>query len=182
MESLEGHLLLASPGLVDPNFVHTVVLMIEHGENGALGVVLNRPTSKTISELWHQVGEESCESPQPVHLGGPVSGPIMAVHTQQDLAEMEIVSGLFFAAKKQNLDQLVRQEGQFKLFIGHAGWGPGQLENEIEQGGWRIVPARVQDVFDPGDDLWERLLRRANGAVLPEMLHIKHVPPDPSMN
>ena len=183
MESLEGHLLLASPQLSDPNFAHAVVLLIQHNDDGALGLVLNRPTSKTVAELWQQVGEGACPSQQPVHLGGPVSGPLMALHTIDDLAELEVLRGVFFAAKKPHLDALVSQDEElYKVFIGHAGWGPGQLEGEIEQGAWQSTPATAVDVFDDADDLWQRLLHRAQGAVLPALLKIKHVPPDPSMN
>ena len=182
MESLEGQLLLASPQLLDPNFVRTVVLLVQHNDMGALGLVINRPTGKTVQELWKQVGEEACESRQPVHLGGPVSGPLMAIHTARDLAEIEIFEGLFFAAKKHNLDELVRCDLPFKLFVGNSGWGPGQLEGEIDQGGWRVIPARLEDVFDTGEDLWQRLLQRAVAGVLPGMLRIKHIPPDPSLN
>ncbi len=182
MESLEGQLLLASPQLLDPNFVRTVVLLVEHNDNGALGLVINRPTGTTVQELWKQVGESPCESRQPVHLGGPVSGPIMAIHTVNSLAEMEIVEGVFFARKKQNLDELVRRDERFKVFYGQSGWGPGQLEGEIEQGAWRAVPAKLEDLFDAADDLWQRLMQRAMAGVLPEMLGIKHVPQDPSLN
>jgi putative transcriptional regulator len=182
MESLEGQLLLASPQLLDPNFVQTVVLLVEHNDMGALGLVINRPTGKTVQELWKQVGEEACESRQPVHLGGPVSGPLMAIHTADGLAEMEVATGVFFAAKKQNLDELVRRDERFKLFVGHAGWGPGQLEGEIEQGAWRAIPATLEDVFDATDDLWRRLMLRTVAGALPEMLKIKHIPPDPSLN
>jgi putative transcriptional regulator len=182
METLEGQLLLASPQLLDPNFVRTVVLLVEHNDNGALGLVINRPTGKSIQELWKQVGESPCTNDQPVHLGGPVSGPLMAIHTASGLSELEIVDGIYFAAKKQNLDELVRQDEDFKIFVGHAGWGPGQLESEIEQGAWRAVPARVEDVFDPSDNLWQRLMQQATVGVLPTMLGLKHVPPDPSLN
>ena len=184
MESLEGRLLLASPQLLDPNFVHTVVLLIEHNEMGALGVVLNRPTSKTIEDLWRQVGQSPCNSQTPVYLGGPVSGPLMAVHTLDGLAEMEIVPGVFFAVKKHNLDELVRRddEPQMRVFVGHAGWGPGQLEREIEEGAWRTTPANLVDIFQQPDDLWQRLFDRLEIGVLPAMLGIKHVPPDPSLN
>jgi putative transcriptional regulator len=182
MESLEGQLLLASPQLLDPNFVRTVVLLVEHNDMGALGLVLNRPTGKTVQELWKQVGEAPCDSQQPVHLGGPVSGPLMAIHTANGLAEMEIASGVYFAAKKQNLDELVRRDERFKLFVGHSGWGPGQLEGEIEQGAWRAIPLRLDDVFDAAEDLWQRLVQRAVAGALPEILGIKHIPPDPSLN
>jgi putative transcriptional regulator len=182
METLEGQLLLASPQLLDPNFVRRVLLLVQHSDEGALGLVLNHPTGKTVQELWKQVGEAPCESQRPIHLGGPVPGPIMAIHTVGSLAEMEIIEGVFFAAKKQNLDALVRQEAGFKIFFGHAGWGPGQLEDEIEQGAWKAVPALAEDIFDASDDLWQRLMQRAMAGVLPEMLHLKHVPPDPSLN
>ena len=182
MDSLEGHLLLASPELLDPNFVHTVVLLIQHNEQGALGLVLNRPTSKTVAELWHQMGEVPCESTQAVHLGGPVSGPLMALHAVEALAELEIRPGLFFAAKKTILDQLVGDAGPYRVFVGHAGWGPGQLENELGAGAWLTMPAAPADVFDEGPDLWDRLQQRLRGQSLPGMLHIKHVPPDPSLN
>jgi putative transcriptional regulator len=182
MDSLEGHLLLASPSLLDQNFVRTVVLLIQHNEDGALGLVLNRPTSKTVQELWHQVGESPCSCQRPVYLGGPVSGPLMAIHGKQDLAEIEIVSGIFFAAKKHNLDQLVNHDDLYKVFIGHAGWGPGQLEGEIDQGAWSTTPATSDDVFDDGEDLWLRLMRRAESSSLQAMLNIKHVPPDVSLN
>ena len=182
MESLEGHFLLASPQLLDPNFVHTVVLIVEHSDVGAMGLVLNRPTSKTVAELWHQVGQGPCDSQKNVHLGGPVSGPLMAVHTSGSLAEMEIGPGVYFAAKKDNLDELVHQDVQYKMFIGHSGWGPGQLESEIQEGAWRAVPVTLDDVFDDAEDLWQRLYVRAEGGLLPAILGIKHVPVDPSMN
>jgi putative transcriptional regulator len=106
----------------------------------------------------------------------------MAIHTADGLAEMEIVEGVFFAAKKQNLDELVRGDERFKIFVGHSGWGPGQLEGEIEQGAWHAVPAKLEDLFDPADDLWQRLMQRAVAGVLPEMLGIKVIPVDPSLN
>jgi len=182
MQSLEGHLLLASPQLLDPNFVQTVVLLIEHTDDGALGVVINRPTNKTVRELWQQIGQSPCNSPGVVHLGGPVAGPIMSIHGHAMLAEMEVMPGVFFAAKKQNLDDLVRQDSDFKLFINHAGWGPGQLEGEIEQGAWQSVLAHATDIFDCSQDLWQRLMRRANEGELPALLGIKNIPPDPSLN
>ncbi len=203
MDSLQGHLLLASEELADPNFAHAVVLLIEHNEQGALGVILNRPTSKTVRELWREVSQVPCESQQPVCLGGPVSGPVMALHTLPALAELEIVAGVYFAAKKQNLDELVSAaagaesmaenpsiaadteflvKNAFKIFVGHAGWGPGQLEAEIQQHAWYIIPARIEHVFTAADDLWQRLLQALEHLRLGTLLKIKHVPPDPTVN
>jgi putative transcriptional regulator len=183
MKSLQGQLLIASPLLLDPNFVKTVVLLIQHSHQGALGVILNRPTSKKVKELWKEVGGAPCKSEENVCLGGPVSGPLIAVHTNQFFAEMEILPGVFFAAKRQHLDGLVlQQDDLLKVFFGHAGWGPGQLDNEIQAGGWLILPATTECIFYRGDDLWERVSRQAARATLQSMLKIKHCPEDPSMN
>ncbi len=182
MESLEGHLLIAAPELLDPNFVRSVVLMVQHNEHGALGLILNRATSKELRQLWADVGDEPCNSGGPVYLGGPVPGPIMAIHAIPDLAEMEVLEGVFFAARKDHLDELVlRTDLPYRVFVGHAGWGPGQLEGELKLGGWLTAPATVENVFHDGDDLWARLVKRGRKP-LPEMLNIKRVPPDPSVN
>ena len=183
MKSLEGHLLFASSRLRDNNFVKTVILLLQHNEQGALGVVVNRPTSKKVQELWKDVGDADCESEQPVHLGGPVAGPLMAVHTLRSLAEVEILPGVFFAAKKANLDKLVLQQGRpFKIFIGHAGWGPGQLESELQQGAWLTAPATAEYIFHDGKGLWEEVTQRIKDSMLQSILKIKPVPEDPSMN
>ena len=150
MESLEGQLLLASPQLLDPNFVRTVVLLVEHNDMGALGLVINRPTGKTVQELWKQVGESPCESQQPVHLGGPVSGPLMAIHTADGLAEMEVVEGVFFAAKKQNLDELVRRDESLSSSLSATPAGaPGNWRARLNRGpggrsppSWKIFSTR----------------------------------------
>jgi putative transcriptional regulator len=183
MKSLEGHLLIASAHLLDPNFVKTVVLMIQHTDQGALGVIVNRPTCKTIQDLWREVGDAPCTTAGPIYLGGPVSSPLMAVHTHESLAELEILPGVFFAAKKTNLDQLVLQtEGSLKIFVGHAGWGPGQLESELEQGAWLTAPAASEHVFHDGGDLWEEVSKQFGQSLLQSVLNLKHVPPDPSVN
>jgi putative transcriptional regulator len=183
MESLEGHLLVACPQLADPNFARSLVLLIQHNRDGAFGVVLNHPISKTIQELWREVGNGACHSEQPVYLGGPVPGPLMALHTQPKLAEVEVVSGVFFAAKKPHLDKLVlSEEPAYKVFVGHSGWGAGQLENEIRQGAWRSVAATAEHVFSTDDTLWEVIFRDLGHTLLKSMLHIKELPPDPTVN
>ena len=183
MESLQGKLLIASPQLLDPNFTKTVVLLIQHSDKGALGVVLNRPTSKKVKELWEEVGDAPCKSEANVCLGGPVSGPLMAVHTNQFFADMEIVPGVFFAAKREHLDSLVLQrDDPLRVFFGHAGWGPGQLDNEIQVGGWLTTPASAEHVFYHGEDLWEKVSKQVGQSTLQSMLNLKHFPEDPSVN
>lgn len=183
MESLAGHLLVASPQLLDANFARSLVLMIQHNEEGAFGLVVNRPISKTIQELWREVGSGACNSRQPIHLGGPVPGPLMALHNKRPLAEVEVVPGVFFAAKKPNLDKLVlTEEPSYKVFVGHSGWGAGQLENELKQGAWRTLSATAEHVFSSDDTLWETVFRDIGHSLLKSMLHVKELPPDPTVN
>jgi putative transcriptional regulator len=99
------------------------------------------------------------------------------------LAETEPVAGVFFAAKKQHLDELVlSEEPAYKIFIGHAGWGAGQLETELDQGAWRTLPATAEYIFSTDDDLWEIVFRQIGRSMLQSMLHMKELPPDPTLN
>ncbi len=185
MKSLQGHLLIASPQLADPNFARAVVLLIRHTEEGALGVIINRPTGKTVGELWRDVGQSECENPQPVYLGGPVSGPLIALHGTKLLAEITVLPEVFVAASKENLDQLVQgQDHRFKVCVGNAGWSAGQLESEMEAGGWLTLPATAEFVFYDEEDLWERTCKQSGRSILQSMLHLdaKQLPDDPSVN
>lgn len=185
MESLKGHLLVASPHLLDPNFVQTVVLLIEHTEEGAFGVVLNRPAENTVQELWAEVSEGAaeCNDPRHVHLGGPVSGPLIALHRDRSFSEMEIVPGVHFSAQRENLEGLLAQhKPSYRLFVGHSGWGGGQLENELEQGSWLTTRATADFVFRDDGELWKHVTQQIGRSILSATLHLKHIPPDPSAN
>jgi putative transcriptional regulator len=183
MKSLKGHFLVASAHLLDPNFVRTVVLLMHHNDDGAFGVVLNRPTESTIRELWEKVGQSPCESDQHVHLGGPVSGPLVAVHTDASLGEMEIIPGIYFAAQRDHLEGLLQQHEQaFRFFVGHSGWGGGQLEGELQQGAWLTTPATPDFVFYSDDDLWRQITQHIGQTVLVDILRLKGMPKDPSLN
>lgn len=183
MKSLQGHFLVASPHLVDPNFLRSVVLVIQHDEQGAFGVVLNRPTNNTIAELWGLISQTPCDNASPVHVGGPVAGPLIAVHGDAALSEMEIVPGVHFASAKESIVQLVTQsQCDVRLFVGYSGWGAGQLDSELQAGGWLTERATREDVFSDYEDLWNRVARRIGLHVLePTFKHVQ-VPNDPSMN
>jgi putative transcriptional regulator len=184
MKSLKGLILVASPHLLDPNFVRTVVLMLHHSEEGAFGVVLNRPAENTIKQLWEKIGEGPCESDQLIHVGGPVSGPLIALHTDELASEMEVLPGLFFAAQRENLEKVLQQKkSPVRLFVGHAGWGGGQLEQELKEGAWLTSPASPEYIFyDLDVDLWKEVSKQIGDAMLTSSLGIKHVPEDPSLN
>jgi putative transcriptional regulator len=183
MASLAGHFLVASQSLMDPNFVRSVVLLVRHTEEGSLGVVVNRPISKSVQDLWREVGGGPCTNTQPVYLGGPVPGPLMAVHGVESLGEAEVIPGLFFSASKQNLDALVaRPDCMLKVFVGHSGWGPGQLDQELNQGAWLTTPSTPELVFFDTSEMWVTISRIIGREMLQSMLHIKNIPDNPTMN
>ena len=166
MKSLAGQLLIAPPQECDPDFSKAVLLVIQHSAEQALGLVLNRPTSRPIKQVWK--GRKDCECYQHVHLGGPIASPLSIVHADTLLAEIKIGPGLYYSAKKKNLERLLqRPDHPFKIFEGHAGWGPGQLEHWLEAGGWLLWPALHRHVFDVSLDLWKEVLELAqHGAEL----------------
>jgi len=182
-DSLKGQLLIAVPQLGDSNFTRSVVLMLEHDDEGALGVVLNRPSNTSIGELWEHVCDEPCDCPQPVDLGGPVAGPLIALHEDSLLSESDILPGVFMATQKEMLEQLVHQsETAFRVFSGYAGWDAGQLEKELEAGGWLTRAAEGRIVFSQDQNLWKTVGREITDDVLQSALNINHIPDDPSLN
>ena len=182
-KSLKNHLLVASTDLLDPNFAKTVVLIVDHSDEGAFGVIINRPTTVKLKQAWKQLSEQPCHSEDLLSLGGPCEGPLMVLHAIHALSEKEVQPGLYFSVKPENVNQLVNQtEASMRFFVGFAGWGPGQLESELRQEAWHTVPATAELVYAYDEDLWERVTKRISDAKLIAELGIKHVPPDPSLN
>lgn len=176
--ALRGRLLVASTSLVDPNFANAVVLVLAHGDEGALGVVLNRPTEVAVADTlegWDQLASD----PPVIFQGGPVAldsvigvGRVLAGERDPGIQEVTGRIGVVDLdrdAASSNLEAV-------RLFAGHAGWGPGQIEDEIDEGSWFVVDAEPDDVTtaDPGE-LWRGVLVRQGGvfATFPE---------DPSLN
>jgi putative transcriptional regulator len=178
--SLRGSLLIATPGLIDPNFWRTVVLVGEHSEEGALGVVLNRSSETSVGEALPELAV-LVEGMGDVHVGGPVQ--TSAIVVLADFAEPPdpdalVVESVGFLPAEVDPDELGPLR-RARVFAGYAGWGPGQLDDELDEGSWIVEPALAEDVFtDEPDDLWSAVLRRKGGPfrVLAAM------PPDPSLN
>ena len=181
--SLKGHFLVASPYLPDGNFFRSVVLMVQHDENGALGLVLNRPTNRQLAEIWSQITDAPCPGDMPVYVGGPCEGPLMAVHELIEFSEEEICEGVYFASQRDNLLPIVAQNGrQYRIFSGYSGWGEGQLEGELAAGGWLIAGATTDLVFADSDHVWQEIVHDIGDEILLDSLQIRHRPEDPRMN
>lgn len=183
MASLQGSFLIASPHLGDGNFNRSVVLMVKHDEEGAFGLVLNRPTGNTVADVWKLVSDGEVERRDPIYLGGPVQGPLMAVHGIASAAESEILDGVYLSAHKEQLKEVIASENvPVRLFAGYSGWGAGQLEGELEAGGWLVAPATAELVFHDKDDLWERVMHSVASDILAPSIKAKQVPSDPHLN
>lgn len=169
MDSLQGQLLIAPAHLSDPNFAHTVVLMIQHDTQGAFGVILNRPSGRSIREVWQQVRGTACDCEQQVHMGGPVTGPLVALHKEPELAEMRVIPGVYCSMSAERIEELVAEERPvIRFYAGYSGWGGGQLETELATGSWLTTGASAEEVFEvPDDGLWPRVVKRATGTALP---------------
>ena len=156
MKSLQGHLLVAPAQERDLNFLGTVILLIQHSEEQAVGVVLNRPTTTTIRQVWR--GKGRCQRDECVYLGGPVAGPLMALHTDETLGKIEVLPGVYYSVQDAHLERLVRYpKHPFKMFSSHVGWAAGELERFVAEGDWGVVPATAGHVFHPGPRLWEEI-------------------------
>lgn len=181
MESLRGQLLVASPALLDPNFRRTVVLLAEHGEDGAMGVVLNRDSDLEIADAAPELAA-LVEPGEVVRSGGPVQPTavvIMAEFEQRDAAATLVFDDVGFVAAEADFDVLGPALRRVRVFAGLAGWAPGQLEAELERDDWILEPARPRDVFhDDADALWSAVLERKGG----EFALVARMPEDPSVN
>lgn len=173
MDSLRGHLLIASPGLFD-YFRRTVVLIVEHTPEGAFGVVLNRRADHQVAELVPELGP-LVERDAPLWLGGPVAEDSIVVlgeFEQPASAAGRIGNGIGLVDPDSD-EELIRA----RVFVGHAGWGPGQLDEEIARDSWIVTGLAADDVFS-GDDLWSTVLRRIGG----DMRLLATMPDDPTLN
>jgi putative transcriptional regulator len=174
-ESQRGNLLISAPSLFDW-FRRTVVLVIEHTEEGALGVVLNRPTSARVADAVPALGALAADD-ELVRVGGPVAAETVlgvGVFDDPTAAAATPVVGTLGVLDPERAPEGLRR---LRVYAGHAGWGPGQLEGELEQGAWIVEPAAPDDPFRD-DDLWAVALRRKGG----RFRLIATMPADPSVN
>ena len=179
-DALKGSLLVATPTLLDPNFRRTVVLLLEHTEEGAVGVVLNRPsetpTGQAIPDLAEVVAADD-----PVFIGGPVSpGSVIALGDHREADGLDVVCGTVAAVEFGTSPQeLAEQVIRVRAFAGYAGWGSGQLEGEIEEEAWITAAALADDVFTPDPDgLWSQVLERMGN----QFALLARMPDDTRMN
>jgi putative transcriptional regulator len=184
MNSLKGHLLIATPQLHSPIFSRSVILMLDHGEDGAMGVILNNPLNVVVTDLSGKVFEEEFEWDKPLYLGGPVTGPLMVLHTIEDMADQEVIPGLYCTLEATKVQEVISRKVEPSLVVAnYSGWGPGQLESEFGWDSWLTLPAQVEHVFWRGEkDLWKVVVNEVNARKLSEFLGLRDMPADPTVN
>jgi putative transcriptional regulator len=173
---------VATPPLADPNFDRSVVLLLEHGEDGALGIVLNRPSDTALSTVlpeWH----EHATAPGVVFSGGPVAPEAVIALAR---GGREGTDGWVPVLGEVGTVDVGRDPAEFgtpldalRIFVGYAGWAPGQLEAELEADAWFVIPTESSDPFSPRpEELWREVLRRQRGRVA----MFANYPEDPTVN
>jgi len=178
VESLQGQLLISSPILHDPNFRRTVVLMTHHDDEGAMGLVLSRPSEVLVADAVPELADLPAD--EVVYVGGPVQPEAVVVlveHEDEPPDMPPIVGRVAFMQAEADVDEL--DVVRARVFAGYSGWGAGQLEAEIDESSWIVVPAEPDDVFAPDpDELWRRVLHRKGG----KFALIATMPFDPKLN
>ncbi len=181
-EVCKGKLLVALPKLNEPNFRQTVILLCEYGPDGALGVVLNRPTELAVSMLidgfQNDTGEEK------VYAGGPVAMNGMLILCRSDETQNEghnIIDGIFVPKDIEKIKTVgaLGPSGEVRCFLGYAGWAQGQLESELSEGAWALLPSDSTLIFDADPVfLWSQMMRRLGK----KWALYASMPLDPSLN
>jgi putative transcriptional regulator len=178
---LRGKLLIASPSLLDPNFHRTVVLVTEHNDAGAMGLVLNRPSEAAVADAVPPL-ERLVDDGAHVHVGGPVEPAAVVVLAEfddpEDAAAL-VYDDLGFIPGEGDPASFAGTTRRARVFAGYSGWASGQLEAEVQAEAWIVADSEPDDVFDSNaDGLWSAVLRRQGG----ELAVLALMPPDPSVN
>ncbi|WP_209715631.1 YqgE/AlgH family protein [Marmoricola sp. OAE513] len=187
MEPVPGSLLVASPTLSDPHFARTIVLLLDAGHDGALGVVLNRPSEVAVGEVLSS-WEDVVSGPGVLFRGGPVETDsalaVAVVHADgseedEPVGWRRVFEGVGLVDLDAPVELLASALSSLRIFAGYAGWSAGQLEDEIAEGAWYVVPAESADVFRPDPSgLWAQVLRRQGG----QLAMLATMPAEPGHN
>lgn len=184
MQSLKGHFLIAVPELSSPMFARSVILMLEHNDEGAMGLIVNQPINTMVTDLAGKVFEEDFVWSKPLYLGGPVPGSLIVLHTCKELGDYEIIPGVNVTLEGSAVQKIIRKRAEPSLVIAnYSGWAPGQLEGEFNRDSWTTLPASPEHVFWTGErDLWNVVVSKVNARKLSDFLGLQAYPADPTLN
>ena len=180
---LVGNFLVASPHLTDGPFARTVVLVLQQNRDGVFGVIVNRLANAEMKKSWIDASGSSPVEAEHLRVGGPVSGPIFALHRIESLAEVTVEPGVFLSATHEAINKIIHSgEERYRIFCGVASWKPRQLAEELARGVWFPLDADPESVFPMQEIGWEGALVQYGENMLRSMLRIESLPDDPEMN
>jgi putative transcriptional regulator len=166
-ELAKGKFLIAGRRLLDPNFRETVVVLVEYGPGGAMGLVINRPSDVKLSTMFPDI-KELKERKDTIYVGGPVAVNQMMLLTRSlktPEQSTQVIEDVYFSTSWKLLERLMKKEGKnesYRLFAGYAGWSPSQLDFERTRGDWYVVKADAEMIFSQNpSEIWPELIRRA---------------------
>ncbi len=148
-------------------------------------MILNRELNTPLPQIWSQVSEAECLRAENVRHGGPISGSLMAIHDQRPHANLVVTEDIYVATELNAMESLAGSvQGAVLFYVGHSGWGAGQLESELADGSWLVLPAAAEHVFGAHDAnaLWRNAITEAGRRQVQSVVPIKHVPDDPRLN
>jgi putative transcriptional regulator len=186
MQDLTAHLLVAAADMEDPQFSRTVVLLLRHSaEEGAMGLVLNRPIAISPAEIFSSVSDE-IEVPDgvPVCWGGPVQGPLVVMHQQDELSDLTVMPGVCISTQRDRILELLRMDRRpYRFYLGYSGWGKQQLEGECQLGGWHTHQATSEFVFADPYEMWAAACGQVSWQVMQQDPRVaRSKPSDPNLN
>lgn len=176
-----GSFLVAAPALQNSPFNQTVVFVLQNDAQGTFGAVINRPADKEMVANWSKTTGLEIARPNMIQ-GGPLGGPIVAIHQNKPLAEVEIGGGVCLSVDAKNLQQLTRQESPYRIVLGIAGWAKQQLSSEIDSGIWYHLVVDPTHVFDDHSMMWENFVREFGRQTLGQIIDQRHFPANPALN
>lgn len=184
--SLAGCLLVAAPSVQDAVFARSVCIVVEHSEEHTIGIMLNRRLAIDTESLLEQLlegAEKPLNSVSHFNFGGPQNGPVLAIHDNQMLAEGGNSQGVYLSAQSETLKKLAQTTPEHcRLFVGHAVWQVSQLETEIINGDWHVLPAVPELVFADEYTMWARGIQTVGNTIIQEATGLPHLMAQPFLN
>ena len=184
--SLAGCVLVAAPSIEDPVFARSVCIVVEHSQTQTIGIMLNRRLVMDTKSLWEELLDGATRPPNAVayvNFGGPQNGPVLAIHDNQKLAEGGNSQGVYLSAQSDTLKKLAQSTPEHcRLFIGHALWQVSQLETEIINGDWHVMPAVPELVFADEHTMWARGIQVVGNGIIQAATGLPHLMTEPNLN
>lgn len=156
---------------------------MQDDEKGTFGVTINKTADDKVRQAWSKLTGGPVADEQSIVAGGPLQGPVFALHQDPTLCDVEMPGGLYVSAQVDKLQQLTNQfDNPYRIVIGIAGWKPGQVLNEVDSGYWYQMPLDVDTIFDDPEWMWDFCLQECGRRHIADIVGSDNIPFDPSLN